>query len=67
MTDTPNADPEDPADDLALAREALDRSREAARRSDQRLSLALQAFDSVVWEVSFADRRLFVTGAVASI
>jgi signal transduction histidine kinase/ActR/RegA family two-component response regulator len=67
MTAEPNADPDRLAEDLALTREALGRSREAARRSDQRLALALQAFDSVVWDVTFADRRLFVTGAVASI
>jgi signal transduction histidine kinase/ActR/RegA family two-component response regulator len=55
------------SEDLALTREALERSRDAARRADQRLSLALQAFDSVVWELSFAEQRLFAIGAVASI
>jgi PAS domain S-box-containing protein len=43
------------------------RSREASRRSEQRLTLALEMFESVVWEMSFKDRRLFATGAVASI
>ncbi len=43
------------------------RAREAVRRSEQRLTLALEMFGSVVWEMSFKDRRLFATGAVASI
>ena len=42
-------------------------ARQAARRSEQRLTLALEIFESVVWEMSFKDRRLFATGAVSAI
>ncbi|HTI67994.1 MAG TPA: ATP-binding protein [Caulobacteraceae bacterium] len=43
------------------------RSRQAVRRSEQRLTMALEMFESVVWEMSFHDRRLFATGAVTAI
>ena len=42
-------------------------ARETVRRSEQRLTLALEISDSVVWEVSIGDKRLFVAGAIASI
>ena len=54
---------------LAMSHEITDivRSREAVRRSEQRLTLALEMFESVVWEMSFKDKRLFATGAVSAI
>jgi signal transduction histidine kinase/CheY-like chemotaxis protein len=64
------ATPHDPAlllEEITALRAELARAREATRRADQRLSLALQAFESVVWELSLTDKRLFATGAVAAI
>jgi len=43
------------------------RVRDAIRRVEQRLTLALQISESMVWEMSFRDRRLFATGAVTAI
>jgi PAS domain S-box-containing protein len=45
----------------------LVRARDSVRRAEQRLTLALEISQSLVWEMSFRDRRLFATGAVSAI
>ena len=52
----------------ALSYEITDvmRAREAVRCSEQRLTLALEISQSVVWELSLKNQRFFATGAVAA-
>jgi signal transduction histidine kinase/ActR/RegA family two-component response regulator len=45
----------------------ISRAREAVRRSEQRLNLALEISESLVWEMSIKEKRLFATGAVSAI
>lgn len=49
-----SSDPALLCEEILALRAELARAREATRRADQRLSVALQAFDSVVWELSIA-------------
>jgi signal transduction histidine kinase/CheY-like chemotaxis protein len=45
----------------------ITRAREAVRRSEQRLTLALEISESLVWEMSVKDKRMFTVGALGAI